>query len=137
MRNALKGVALAIVNAIALAVAVSFVMSPPYRGSGTADLAASVAILAMFSSIPLGALIGLLAGRVRANRLVVLELVALALVPICGIATMRALGVRLRGDEFCGLVLVASSPTVFAVLALERWTRPTPAAPRALQLRAA
>jgi MFS-type transporter involved in bile tolerance (Atg22 family) len=66
----------------------------------------------MFSSVPLGALIGLLAGRLRENRLVVLELVALALVPLCGIATIRVLGVRL-GDEFCGLVLVASGPTVF------------------------
>lgn len=134
MWNALKGVVLAIANAIALAVAVAFVMPRPYGTRVATDMVGTIAVLAMLSSVPLGALIGLLASRLRENRLVVLELVALALVPLCGIATMRVLGVRLQGDELCGLVLVASSPTVFAVLALERWTRPRPVAPRALQL---
>jgi hypothetical protein len=134
MRNALKGVVLAVANAIALAVAIAFVMSPPYRTRFVMDFVGSVAMLAMFTSVPLGALIGLLAGRLRDNRLVVLELVTLALVPICGIATTHFVGARMTGGDFSGLVLVASSPTVFAVLALERWTRPKPAAPRALLL---
>jgi hypothetical protein len=134
MWNALKGVTLAVANGIVLAVGLAFVMTPPYRTRDAMDFVGSIAVLAMFSSVPLGALIGLLAGRLRENRLVVLELVTLALVPLCGIATMHMLGVHMTGSEFSGLVLVASSPTVFAVLALERWTRPKPLPPRALQL---
>jgi hypothetical protein len=130
MWNALKGVALAVVNAVALACAIALTLGRPY----SPGLAGPIFVLALFSSVPLGALIGLIAGRLRENRLIMLELVALALIPICGIATMREMGVRAPGEALASLVVVASSPTVFAVIVLERWTRPRPAAPRALRL---
>src|SRR5215831_15271009 len=113
MRNAFKGAALAIANTVAIAIVISLALSRHWTGLWFGpNNAAVIAIFGLFSAIPLGALIGVLAGRLRGERLLVLELVALALVPICGVVTMHELGLRPNGGDLCGLVALAASPTV-------------------------
>jgi hypothetical protein len=137
MLNAIKGAALAAGNAVALAMSIALSFAPDHHWfRQLPSTVSAIALLAMFSSIPLGAVLGVFAGKLRDNRLVVLELVTLALVPITGMVTIDTLGVPIRGADLCGLSLLAACPTVISVIVLERWTRPRKPIARALELRA-
>src|SRR5262249_1396060 len=119
MLNAAKGAVLAAVNAVAIAFAITLEISPHAVWSRhLRDVMVSITILAMLSSIPLGAALGVLAGKLRDNRLLVLELVTLALVPMVGLLTMQAMGAQPKGGDLFGLVAVSWSPTVISVIVL-------------------
>jgi hypothetical protein len=140
MKNAFKGAVLGAVNAFGVAIAVTLTIAPPRPHvlwtPVMSEMLGAIVLIALVSAIPLGAILGAFAGKLRANRLVVLELVTLALLPLCGIVSLRATGMQPRSEELFALVAMAACPTVFSVIALERWTRPAAPIPRALQLRA-
>jgi len=93
-------------------------------------------LIACVLSVPCGAALGWLAGKLRVNRLVVLQLVALASIPMCGVFAYGYVHARVEPAEFLVFAGVSALPTVLGVLTLERWTRPRFESARALGLRA-
>ncbi len=135
MINALKGALLGLANALAVTIAICTMLDSGNRRSfAYPGVAGAILVLACILAVPCGGALGWLAGRVRTNRIFVLELVALCLIPLCGVVTFSYLGQRIEATELIALVMVAAAPTVLGVLALERWTRPRFETARALGL---
>ena len=135
MTNALKGVLLGVVNALLIAMLVT-----AYLSSGRGHLLGhwmdgfgSVTTLSLLAAAPIGAAIGVFAGMLRDNRLIVLVLIALTAIPIAGLAIFMVIAIR-TPPEFPIFVLIAASPTTLAVICLERWTRRVVDVSRALGL---
>lgn len=137
MTNAFKGAALGGCVAFAIATLVAMICSCPHdnpemmlRGFG------AVFLIGGLGAVPVGAGLGVLAGKLRDQRLLVLEIIVLSLVPMAGFAVFRALGVqhdifdRHNADSFIVLVMLAAAPAAIATVILEWWTRPRIASPR-------
>jgi hypothetical protein len=137
MTNALKGAAVAAVTGFLIASLIALLASTPHDGLRELVVRfVSLATIAMTASITAGTVLGFVAGKLRDQRLVVLEIAVLALVPLAGLVIFRLLGVgpELLGsryaEAFLTLVVVASAPAAIGTIVLERWTRPALASPR-------
>ena len=137
MTNALKGAAVAAVTGSLIAILIVLLSSAPR--DGLVELAARfvwLAAIAMTASVPAGAVLGFVAGKLRDQRLIVLEIAVLALVPLAGLVIFRLVGAgpdlldRRYAETFLTLVVIASAPAAIGTIVLERWTRPPLASPR-------
>ncbi len=129
IENALKGAALGAINALLVAIGISTVIS-----GLVSALLPTIVVLCMFWAIPIGAVLGVIAGKLRRNRLAVLEVIALAAIPMVGAVTLGSEGMlgHHGSEDFLNLVLMAASATAVLVVILERWAVPVTAAIHAL-----
>jgi hypothetical protein len=137
MKNALKGLILAALNTTIVAIALGAMLSGPHTFGSFSNLVLPIMMIGGMFALPAGALLGVAAGRLREGRILVLELCAIALVPMCGVFAFSVLGSdRIAAHDFTVMVIIASGPTAMVALLLERWTRPRFEVARALALRA-
>jgi predicted permease len=137
MTNALKGAAVAAVTGASIAALIVFMTIERHEHIEELCVRCGwLALIALAAAIPVGAALGVIAGKLRDQRLVVLEIVAVALVPLVGVAIFTAFGAcpelldRHNADMFLTLVVVAATPVAISTIVLERWTRPAIASPR-------
>ena len=124
MPPSIKGSLLGFATASAVAMMVQ-VLTPAWIAGYQACL-----VFAMGPAIVLGAMIGVLAGKLHTNRAQWLVAAAAAAVIVAGAMVLVIAGNLVRGPSPVSLVafgtfgLVAWPPAVLAALILEAWTRP-------------
>lgn len=134
MPPSIKGSLLGFATASAVAMLVQ-ALTPAWLAGYQACL-----VVAMGPALVLGAMIGVLAGKLRTNRAQWLVAAAAAAVVVAGAMVLVIAGALVRGPSPISLVafgtfgLVAWPPATVAALALEAWTRPAalPAVPIAI-----
>jgi ABC-type dipeptide/oligopeptide/nickel transport system permease subunit len=97
----------------------------PYAFSWGMRVFLVVTVVAIVAALPLGALLGILAGRLRRRRRLLLVGAVVIAVPVLGLAIVGLLTpFRLNDPGFLLVVAAGLIPTTAMAFVLERWTRP-------------
>jgi hypothetical protein len=127
MSNVTKGILLGLANTLVLAAAYSDLAHGTFRDA-CAPTVAPLFVLGAVPAIPIGGILGVIAGRVRGERLPTLLLASFGFVA-CVVIVCSPMLHAIYDWQIAALIALAWVPTSFATLVLERWTRPEELAP--------
>ncbi len=127
MSNISKGVVLGLANTLVLASGYAELARTTFYDR-TAPTAALLFVLGSVPAVPLGAILGAIAGRLRHERVPTLMVASFAVVGSLVIVCSPLLQAY-ESWQLGALIALAWLPTSFATLVLERWTRPPELAP--------
>ncbi len=122
MSNITKGMLLGVANTLVLAAAYDSA-APSAFYDHTIPGVVPLFLIGAVPAVPLGAILGHIAGRLRGERLPTLLVSSFALVA-CLVVLCSPLMQPYRDWQLAALIALAWVPTSFATIVLERWTRP-------------
>ncbi|MGE5183224.1 MAG: hypothetical protein ACM31C_14240 [Acidobacteriota bacterium] len=122
MSNISKGIVLGLANTLVLAAGYSSAAPVAFYDRNVPPVL-PLFLLGAIPAIPLGAILGVVAGRARGERLPTLLVSSFGLVA-CLVVLCSPLMQPYRDWQVAGLIALAWVPTSFATIVLERWTRP-------------
>ncbi len=122
MSNATKGILLGLANTLVLAAGYTSAAPIEFYDRDVPTMI-PLFLLGAVPAIPLGAILGVVAGRARGERLPTLLVTSFGLVA-CLVVLCSPVLQHYRDWQLAGLIGLAWVPTSFATIVLERWTRP-------------